>query len=218
MRKMLRPVRRRLRRFRGGGMSLEELRRTPSLPLAARAAAFPDRTVIGTGNRLDSLAVTGRARGHAMLSVGDDCDLEGQWVIHEATAVIAIGSRSELNHGCVIECVERVEIGDDVLVAADVYIADNDSHSSDWLQRRHDHLARRQGARDWTIVPRAPVQIESKAWIGRRAMILKGVTVGEGAIVAAGSIVTQPVEPWTLVAGVPAKPIRKVGPSPTEPA
>jgi acetyltransferase-like isoleucine patch superfamily enzyme len=210
----LRRVRRRLHRLLRRGASLAELRQALSVPLAARAEAFPERTAIGAGNRLESLTVTGRARELATLSVGDQCDLEGRWVIHEPTASIAIGSRSELNAGCVIDCVERVEIGDDVLVAAEVYIADHDSHSADWRVRRHDHLARREGRRDWSVVPRAPVRIESKAWIGRRAMIFKGVTVGEGAIVAAGSVVTQPVEPWTLAAGVPARAIRKVGPPP----
>ena len=64
------------------------------------------------------------------------------------------------------------------------------------------------GNRGWNVVPHAPVRIETKAWIGRRAMILKGVTVGEGAIVAAGSVVTGSVDPWTVVAGVPARTIR----------
>jgi acetyltransferase-like isoleucine patch superfamily enzyme len=54
------------------------------------------------------------------------------------------------------------------------------------------------------------VRIEDKAWIGRRAMIFKGVTVGEGAIVAAGSVVTRSVPSWTVVAGVPAREIRQL--------
>jgi acetyltransferase-like isoleucine patch superfamily enzyme len=58
------------------------------------------------------------------------------------------------------------------------------------------------------------VWIESKAWIGRRSTILKGVTIGEGAVVAAGSVVTSSVEPWTLVAGVPARPLRQLDPWP----
>jgi maltose O-acetyltransferase len=53
----------------------------------------------------------------------------------------------------------------------------------------------------------APVKIEDHAWIGSRALILPGVTVGEGAVVAAGAVVTGDVEPYCVVAGVPARQI-----------
>jgi maltose O-acetyltransferase len=53
----------------------------------------------------------------------------------------------------------------------------------------------------------APVTIADHVWIGSRAMILPGITVGEGAVVAAGAVVTRNVEPYTVVAGVPACPI-----------
>jgi galactoside O-acetyltransferase len=152
----------------------------------------------------------GRGGSDFLLRIGDQCDLEGFWVVHSPAAEITIGSRSEVNAGCLLDVVERLTIGDDVLVAAEVYIADHDSHSLDWNVRAADHLARRRGEKDWDVVPRAPVRIDDKAWIGRRAMVFKGVTVGEGAIVGAGSVVTRSVEPWTLVAGVPAVAIREL--------
>ncbi len=52
-----------------------------------------------------------------------------------------------------------------------------------------------------------PVRIGSRAWIAHRAILLPGVTIGEGAIVAAGAVVARDVEPFTIVAGVPAKPV-----------
>ena len=59
-----------------------------------------------------------------------------------------------------------------------------------------------------------PVVIENYAWIGMRAMILPGVTIGEGAVVAAGAVVSRDVAPYTVVGGVPAKPIgRRQGPA-----
>ena len=58
------------------------------------------------------------------------------------------------------------------------------------------------------MVKIAPVRIGDKAWIGFNAIILKGVTVGEGAIVAAGAVVTKDVPPYTIVAGNPARVIR----------
>lgn len=57
----------------------------------------------------------------------------------------------------------------------------------------------------------APILIEDHAWIGSKAIILKGVTVGRGAVVAAGSVVTDDVEPFTIVGGNPAKVIRQRG-------
>ena len=56
----------------------------------------------------------------------------------------------------------------------------------------------------------APTIIGSNAWIGVNSTIMPGVTVGEGAIVAAGAVVTHDVEPWTLVAGVPARFVKKL--------
>ena len=202
-----------LRRWLGSG-DTDGATNGLTVPLAARLAADPGRITVGPGTRLEGVTLGGRGGSHAELQIGALCDLEGFWVIHDQAAQIRVGTRSELNGGCVLDVVERVDIGDDVLVAADVYIADHDSHSADWTHRRHDHLARREGKRNWSVVPRAPVRIEDKAWIGLRAMVLKGVTIGEGAIVAAGSVVTRSVPPWTLVGGVPAAKIGEL-PRPT---
>jgi acetyltransferase-like isoleucine patch superfamily enzyme len=57
----------------------------------------------------------------------------------------------------------------------------------------------------------APILIEDRAWIGSRAIVLKGVTIGRGAVVAAGAVVTQDVPPFTIVAGNPARPVRSRG-------
>lgn len=205
----------RLRRARGGPPPIDELMRALSARLSDRAGRDDlGPFSVGADSRIDSVVLVGRACGEADIAIGSECDLEGVWVLDAPGARIRVGSRTELNHGCVIECIDSVWIGDDVLVAAEAYIADNDAHSLDFAHRRHDHADRRRGARDWSVVPHAPVRIESKAWIGRRAMILKGVTIGEGAVVAAGSVVTAPVEPWTLVAGVPARPVRSLEPWP----
>jgi acetyltransferase-like isoleucine patch superfamily enzyme len=56
------------------------------------------------------------------------------------------------------------------------------------------------------------VEIGDFVWIANRAIILPGVKIGEGAVVASGAVVTKTVESWTLVAGVPAKPIGKRNP------
>ena len=65
-----------------------------------------------------------------------------------------------------------------------------------------------EGRKDWTHVAHAAVTIKDKAWIGFNVSILKGVTIGEGAVVGAGSVVTRDVAPYSVVAGNPVRLIR----------
>lgn len=108
-----------------------------------------------------------------------------------AGAELRLGS-GYLNNNVTIDCFERICIGDDVAIAKGVVIRDCDNHS----------IA--GGAAD-----RAPVTIGNHVWIGTNAIILKGVTIGDGAIVAAGAVVTRDVAPNSIVAGVPARVIRE---------
>jgi galactoside O-acetyltransferase len=66
------------------------------------------------------------------------------------------------------------------------------------------------GVKDWSDISIAPVSIESGAWIGYGSTILKGVLIGAGSVIAAKSVVTRNVPPNTLVAGNPARIIRKL--------
>ena len=200
-----------LRRVRGGQAPPRPHQLT--VALSDRIDNGDEKVTAGPGNRLAAVRLGGRGGNKCTVRIGEDNDLGGLWLVHEAEAEIRMGSRIELTEGCDIDVVESLTLGDDVFIAAQVYIADHDSHHPDWAVRSKDHYARREGRKDWSVVPHAPVRIEDKAWIGRRAMVLKGVTIGEGAIVAAGSVVTRDVAPWTVVAGVPAAEIKKLEPS-----
>ncbi len=89
---------------------------------------------------------------------------------------------------------------------------DHDSHHPDFAKRRNDVVDWGRGEKDWTHVAMAPVRIEDKVWIGFNAIVLKGVTVGTGSVVAAGAIVTRDVPPWTVVAGAPARVVKELEP------
>ena len=97
---------------------------------------------------------------------------------------------------------------------------DTDSHALLWDDRKNDVL---QGLsdykinsgniisnKDWSQIHSGPIRIGNKCWIGFDAAILKGVSLGEGSIVGARSVVTKNVPPYTVVAGNPAKMIRKL--------
>lgn len=97
----------------------------------------------------------------------------------------AIGDRTEIHVG------ESVKIGANTLITWNCCIMDRDYHRINSEKE---------------VVK--PVQIGNNVWIGCNSLIMKGVTIGDGAVVAAGSVVTKNVEPNTLVAGNPARVIK----------
>jgi len=105
---------------------------------------------------------------------------------------ITIGNNSVINAKCRLDNRGRITIGENVSISQEVLIltADHDVNSAEFQGR---NLA---------------VSIEDYVWIGTRATILPGVTVGKGALIAAGAVVTKDVLPYTIVAGVPAKIIK----------
>ena len=122
----------------------------------------------------------------------------------------SIGDFTMLN-GALIMAEEHVEIGSHCLISWQVGIADSDFHPLDPQQRRIDAeaLAPFFGTRPpRPPIPTLPVKIADNVWIGMNATILKGVTIGENSVVAAGAIVTKSVPPNSVVAGNPAVVVR----------
>ena len=73
-----------------------------------------------------------------------------------------------------------------------------------------DGLRGASKVKDWSVVPTAAVRIEDKVWIGFNVIVLKGVTIGEGAVVGAGSVVVNDVPAWSVAVGNPARVIREL--------
>lgn len=124
-------------------------------------------------------------------------------------AIVTIGDRTFIGASDIV-CASRVTIGDDVLISWGCTIVDHNSHSLVWEERKDDVINWMAGRKDWQNVKVSPVKIGNKAWIGFNSIILKGVSIGEGAIVAAGSVVTKDVPPFTVVAGNPARIVRSM--------
>ena len=132
--------------------------------------------------------------------VGDDAciDVEGAFSIFTGFSIsvnpgasLKLGS-GYINSRCVIDCFNEISIGHDVAISKGVVVRDSDNH---------------------TIIDgrpiSAPIRIGDHVWIGLNAVILKGVTVGNGAIVAAGAVVAHDVPARTIVGGVPARILRQ---------
>ena len=108
---------------------------------------------------------------------------------------IHIGQRVFINSGCKMQDQGEIYIGDDVLIGHNACLLTL-NHEMDPENRADMH-------------PK-PIHIEDKVWLGSNVTVLPGVTIGEGAIVAAGAVVTKDVESNTIVGGVPAKIIKRI--------
>jgi acetyltransferase-like isoleucine patch superfamily enzyme len=118
----------------------------------------------------------------------------------------AVGDFTLLN-GALVMADERIEIGSHCLISWNVGIADSDFHPLEPAQRLIDAQAVAPFYKDRPPRPKLetrPVKIADNVWIGMNAIILKGVTIGENSVVAAGAVVVKSVPPNTVVAGNPA--------------
>lgn len=115
-------------------------------------------------------------------------------------AMISIGSYTGIT-GASIVARQRIAIGQWVQIGPGACVWDNDAHPLDPMGRRERPIKEHRCA---------PVVIEDDVFIGARAMILKGVTLGAGSVVGAGAVVTKDVNPLEIVAGNPARVIGSV--------
>jgi len=107
----------------------------------------------------------------------------------------------------------RITIGDRVLIAHNVNIHDNISHPLDAKLRHEEFIKFAQtGVHEQVDLKPNDINIEDDVWIGFNSIILKGVTIGKGAIIGAGSVVTKDVEPWTVNVGNPLRCVQKLTP------
>ena len=166
----------------------------------------------GPNTRLSWRTLLNRPRGQ--LKIGADGLISCRFSFDRPEARIIVGDRGFIGRSHIVAAT-RVEIEDDVIISWGVTIVDHNSHALAASDRADDVALWMQGEKDWSKVRMAPTLLKRRCWIGFNAIILKGVTVGEGAIVGAGSLVTRDVPAHSIVAGNPARIIRQQEPGET---
>jgi len=118
-------------------------------------------------------------------------------------ASLEVGDGVFINYGCSIAANQQIRIGSNCSIGTYVIMMDNDFHRLE-PERRNERP------------DSAPIILEENVWLGARVIVLKGVTIGAGSVVAAGSVVVKDVPPRSLAAGVPARVLRSLDQEPGE--
>lgn len=162
-----------------------------SMLLRLRGATVGSKTSVGAIH----------VRRPRCLSVGARVEIEHDVFLKivDDAARLELGDFVFVGAGCEIDVAASVRIGAHTLLAPGVFITD------------HQHNIRRELRIDQQGIETAPVVIGSDVWLGTKSVVLPGVTVGDGAVVGAGAVVTKDVEPYAIVAGVPARVIGRRG-------
>ena len=175
---------------------------------------------IGAHTKVDDLKVElrGSYSEAGIVAIGSDSLLSGTFVVETSAGRMRVGDRSFIGGGLFV-CTDEISIGSDVMFSWGCTVIDTDAHSLSWEHRKNDVRDWKRGVdegaigkyKDWTHVKSKKIVVKDKAWIGFNVIILKGVTIGEGAVVAAGSVVTKDVPDYAVVAGNPAVVVKKAG-------
>ncbi|MEP6492863.1 MAG: acyltransferase [bacterium] len=157
------------------------------------------------GRRLQLEGVIPEIGGDGRIIIGDNVRIGPlcSWDIgHKVStgAQLVIGDNVSVNYQNIMSVVTSVHIGARTMLAGGVSIYDNPSHPMS-PRRRFFH-------EPFDLADCAPVVVGRNCWIGSKSFVLKGVTIGDNSIVAAGSVVTKSVPPNVLVGGAPAKVLR----------
>jgi acetyltransferase-like isoleucine patch superfamily enzyme len=152
------------------------------------------------------------------VEIGKNCMLNNSILFESSTGKVNIGDRCYFGSDGIIISRKEVIIGNDVTFAWGVTIYDHNSHSLAIQDRKEavKHFYLNYGKDDcfekidFKNVKAGSITIKDNVWVGMDVLILKGVTIGEGAVIAARSVVFEDVEPYSIYAGNPARLVKKI--------
>ena len=173
---------------------------------------FRPTCIMGNGTRLLSTARIRNALHDAKrIRIGAHSIIRGELLLFAHGGDISIGDWCYIGEGARVWSSGSVHIGDRVLISHNVNIFDSLTHPLNARQRHAQFKEISQFGHPRSIdLGERPVTVNNDVWIGANACVLRGVTIGEGAIVGAGSVVTHDIPPFTIAAGNPACVIREL--------
>jgi len=180
-------------------------------------ALFYENATIGNYFEIENGAfIKNESLDKRKIQIGHHCRILGTLVCKK-NGLIEIGNYSTVQDSTSVLCLTHIKIGSFTGIADGTLIIDNNTHPIDiegWITHRIRVAPGGGGypnnGTGWELSQSSPVIIGDGVWVGSNCTILKGVTIGDGAIIARGSVVTKEVAPFTLVAGNPAKEIKKL--------
>ncbi len=145
-----------------------------------------------------------------LIKIGDNCRIFGR-LLSQDDGEILIGDNVCIYQSTVLGSVNSISLGNGVIISNHVHVYDNNNHPTspeirmNMVQSGFDGDAWR-----WKHSQNAPVVIEDNVWIGEYSAIMKGVRIGRGSVVAAHAVVTKDVPEYSIVAGNPARVVKKL--------
>lgn len=178
------------------------------IPIRARNDCLAHETV----RLYPTASISNNSGVRSAIVIGRHTHVRGELLTFGHGGAIQIGEYCYIGEGTRIWSSQEITLGDRVLISHNVNIFDNDTHPIDDAKARHEQFKAiiTTGHPPEICLNEAPVHIGDDVLIGCQAIIISGVTIGRGAVVGAGSVVTRDVPEYSVVAGNPAKIIRKI--------
>ena len=171
-----------------------------------------DKVTNNGGSFLQDSYVDNQQNNPAMIIIGKETLVAGMLLIFKYGGTITIGNNCYIGDHSRLWSGESIYIGSNVFISHNVNIMDTNAHEINPFERQDSYskLLKNGLPTEKGNVKTSPIVIDNHVWIGFNTIILKGVRIGEGAIIAAGSVITKDVPNYSLVAGNPARIIKQI--------
>lgn len=182
-----------------------------NLKMKHKLRQFKANAVLGKNFECDSHSACSNGSGNKNhIIIEDNCAICGQ-LCTDYKGKIRIGRYTTIRYNSVIESAESVIIGDHCIISNNVIIRDNNSHPTDPEKRiKMCESGFESELWSWKYSDSKPIVVGNNVWICERAIVYKGVHIGTGAIISGGAVVTKDVPDYAVVAGNPAKIVKRL--------